>query len=90
MDRLIVPVNFDNDKELYDYVTTKRNKADFIRNCIRKEKMQEEVREDDKKDLEKIIEEVVRKCFKEYRPVLEEHEPSMETIKQVANFFEED
>ena len=94
MERLIIPVNFDNHPELYEFVQSKGNKAEFVRNCIAKEMYQERISKGNNVDLENTIEKVMKRCLKEcnisvqYEP---QHEKSIsEEVEAAANFFDED
>jgi len=93
MGRLIIPINFDNDKDLYDYVTAKGNKSEFIRNLISKEMHQESVERGDNQELEDKIERIMRKCLQEYKPGVI-RDPDMKNapndLQAAASFFDED
>lgn len=93
MARPTIPVNFDNHPELYEYVVSKGNKGEFIRNCIKKEKDGEEAKRLENKDLENMIERIIRKCLQEYNPSLDVKNTSSiasDALQAAANFFEED
>ena len=93
MSRLIIPVNFDNDKTLYDYVNSKGNKAEFIRNCISKAMYEERLMVGEDKDLEAKIERIMRKCLQEYNPTFDcrnEIKEASNELQVAASFFDED
>jgi UDP-galactopyranose mutase len=93
MGRLTIPVNFDNHPELYEYVVSKGNKGDFIRNCIKKEKDREEVDRHENKDLENMMERVIKRCLQEYSPPLDVKNTSSissDVLQAAASFFDED
>jgi hypothetical protein len=93
MARLTIPVNFDNYPELYEYVVSKGNKGDFIRNCIKKEKDRGELEQHENKNLENMIEGIIRKCLQEYGPSLDVKNTSSissDALQVAANFFDED
>lgn len=94
--RDIVPVGFDSDPELHDYVKSKckGNKSEFIRYCIRKEMMEERKTSLNEKDLDIRIENIVRKCLEEFNPMVvkvkgeDNHEDK--DLLEAASFFDED
>lgn len=94
--RPIVPVNFDNDEELFSYVNSKVNRAEFIRYCIRKEMMEEKKNLGSERDLEERIERILMRCLENYQPVLksnavkEENEEVEISLEEAAVFFEFD
>ena len=92
--RPIVPVNFDNDGELLEYINGKGNRAEFIRYCIRKEMMEERKNIANEKDLDIRIEKILRRCLADYQSVRVEvkHEASKEDndLLEAASFFDED
>lgn len=94
MSRPIIPVNFDNDEELLEYVNKKGNRAEFIRYCIRKEKTYEGKSSRSDKDLDERIETIVMRCLENYKPVLIEEnnevEKADESLAAAASFFDED
>ena len=91
MARQIITVNFDNNKELFDYISSKENRSEFIRYCIRKE-MMEEAKTIDGSEFESKIEKIVMKCLKEYQPKLEVQSESDQSdeFKAAVDFFDED
>lgn len=91
MARQIVTVNFDNDKELLDYISSKENRSEFIRYCIRKE-MVEEAKTIDDSELENKIEKIFMKCLEKYQPKLEIQSESGQSdeFKAAVDFFDED
>lgn len=95
MGRRIIPINLDNDKELFDYIASKANRSEFIRYCIRKEMIGEKNRLIDDESLNKKIEEIVKKCLEEYSPTSlieadEKQEEQSDEIMAAVNFFDED
>lgn len=91
MARQIVTVNFDNDKELFDYISSKENRSEFIRYCIRKE-MMEEAKTIDDSEIENKIEKIFMKCLEKYQPKLEIQSESGQSdeFKAAVDFFDED
>ncbi len=91
MPRQIITVSFDNDKELFDYISSKENRSDFIRYCIRKE-MMEEAKVLDGTELESKIEKIVMRCLEKYQPKLEiqSENGQSDEFKAAVDFFDED
>ncbi|MHC1747457.1 MAG: hypothetical protein AB9856_03595 [Cellulosilyticaceae bacterium] len=90
MERLIIPVNFDNHPELYKFVQSKGNKAEFVRNCIAKEMYQEKISKESNVDLENTIEKVIKRCLKECNISVQYEKSISEEVEAAANFFDED
>ncbi|WP_053983825.1 hypothetical protein [Niameybacter massiliensis] len=93
--RDIVPVGFDNDPELHEYVKSKcnGNKSEFIRYCIRKEMMEERRVLTSEKDLDTRIEKIVKKYLEDFQPILQVKQKDKEEdndLVEAASFFDED
>lgn len=90
MARKIIPINFENDPELYDYVAQHKNKADFIRKCIRSYKEDREVKIDCDV-IEKCMERVMIRHLAVLQEVRVEVKEEIDNdIVEALNFFELD
>lgn len=95
MGRRIIPINLDNDEELFNYVASKANRSEFIRYCIRKEMIDEKNKTIDDESLNNRIEAIVKKCLEEYSHTLctqtnEGRGEQSDEMMAAVNFFDED